>query len=289
MLSKKLYFIFVTGAVIVALVTVFLPDKYNWVSLFMMPFVVLLVLSYMFSPQLNWWWFQKYPPELPLESGLMLLKYFPFYRELSAENKKRFRHRVAMYIEDRAFQAQRGEEEGDVSLELKTIVAANAVMLTFGRKDFILNKFERIFIYLQAFPSPNHKFLHASELNEEDSCLVFSAEHIVLSFRESQKYYNITLHEFARAFQLTYSDFSYPIFEDSVWSGLGKEKISSFLGFPEKDIDLLGVSVNFFFNSPEKFKALMPKGFEEFQTIFNLNPLKKGDPVVDKTVVEGVP
>ncbi|MCF6274826.1 MAG: F0F1 ATP synthase subunit A, partial [Robiginitomaculum sp.] len=94
------------------------------VPVVVLPFVVLLVLSYMFSPQINWWWFQKHPPELPLESGLMLLKYFPFYRELSAKNKKRFGHRVAMYIEDRAFQAQRGEEEGDVSLELKTIVAA---------------------------------------------------------------------------------------------------------------------------------------------------------------------
>ena len=289
MLSKKLYFILVLGASIVALVATFLPSNYDWISLFMIPFVVLLALVYMFSPQIDWWWFQKHPPELSTELGLILLKYFPFYRELSAENKKRFRHRAAMYLADRAFIAQRGEGEGAVPEDMKVMVAANAVMLTFGRKDFILNKFERIFIYLQAFPSPDYQFLHASELNEEDSCLLFSGEHIVLSFRAPQKYYNVVLHELARAFQLSYPDFDYPSYDNSVWDGFGKEKISKFLGFSSKDIDLFGVSVNFFFFYPEKFKELMPQSFDKFQTIFNLNPLKKRDPVVDKKVIEGVP
>jgi len=289
MLSKKLYFIFTLGAIIFTLIVVFSARSYTWISVFIIPFVVALCLTYVFSPQIDWWWYQKHPPELPGSLGNLLLKYFPFYKNLSVDNKKRFRQRTAMYLEARGFYARRGGGDTSVPIDLRTIISANVVMMTFGRKDFILKKFERIFIYLQAFPSPNYKFLHASELNEEDNCYLFSGEHIHLSFRQPEKYYNIVLHEYARAFQLSYPEFDYPTFEDTIWSGQGKEAISKFTGMPEEQIDPMGVSVNFFFNYPEKFKELMPKGFERYVSIFNLNPLETRDPVVDKSIIEGIP
>ena len=290
MLSKKLMSIFGGIASLILFVTAVILDReYSWVSLFMIPFVVGLLMSYVFAPQIDWWSFKRNPPDLPGFLGNLLLTHFPFYQSLSAVNKTRFRQRVAMYLEARGFFAQRGGEEGEVPLDMKTMVAANVVMLTFGRKDFILKKFERIFIYLQAFPTPNHQYLHASEINEEDECLIFSAEHLTLSFRQPDKYYNIVVHEYAQAFQLTYPNFDYPTFDDSIWSIWKKEQVVKYMGMPEEKIDPLGVSVNFFFKNPEKFKELMPNGFENYQTIFNLNPLQKGDPVVDKSVVEGVP
>jgi len=290
MLSKKLMSLFGGAASLILFVTAVILDRqYSWVSLFMIPFVVGLLMSYVFAPQLDWWSFRRNPPDLPSFLGNLLLTHFPFYQNLSAANKTRFRQRVAMYLEARGFFAQRGEEEGEVPLDMKTMVAANVVMLTFGRKDFILKKFERIFIYLQAFPTPNHQYLHASEINEEDECLILSAEHLTLSFRQPDKFYNITLHEYARAFQMTYPNFDYPTFDDSIWGVWKKEQVVKYMGMPEEKIDPLGVSVNFFFKNPEKFKELMPNDFEKYQTILNLNPLKKGDPVVDKSVVEDVP
>ena len=290
MLSRKLYFIFTTGAIIIALIVVlFLPRTSNWVSIFIVPFILALALSYVFSPQIDWWWYQKHPPELSGSLGNLLLQHFKFYKNLSVENKKRFRHRTAMYMEARGFYARRGNEDGNVPLDIKTMISANVVMMTFGRKDFILDKFERVFVYLQAFHSPNHKYWHASELNEEDECFLFSGEHIMLSFRQPEKYYNVILHEYARAFQLTYPQFDYPNFDESMWSGFGKEAIAKYTGIPEEEINLLGVSVNFFFNYPEKFKKLMPKGYEQYTSIFNLNPLDARDPVVDKSIVAGIP
>ena len=61
------------------------------------------------------------------------------------------------------------------------------------------------------------------------------------------------------------------------------------MGMPEDKINPLGVSINLFFEAPAMFKEMMPNDFEKYQTIFNLNPLQKKDPVVDKSVVEGVP
>jgi Mlc titration factor MtfA (ptsG expression regulator) len=290
MLSKKLMSLFGGIASLILFVTAVILDReYSWVSLFMIPFVVGLLMSYVFAPQLDWWSFKRNPPNLPSFLGNLLLTHLPFYQNLTAANKTRFRQRVAMYLEARGFFAQRGEEEGEVPLDMKTMVAANVVMLTFGRKDFILKKFERIFIYLQAFPTPNYQYLHASEINREDECLIFSAEHLTLSFRQPNKYYNIMVHEYAKAFQLTYPNFDYPTLDESIWNNKGKKQVAKYMGIPEDEINQLGVSVNFFFENPEKFKELMPKGFEKYQTIFNLNPLQKNDPVVDKSVVEGVP
>lgn len=290
MLSKRLMSIFGGIASLILFITAVILDReYSWVSLFMIPFVVGLLMSYVFAPQIDWWSFKRNPPDLPGFLGNLLLTHFPFYQNLSATNKTRFRQRVAMYLEARGFFAQRGGEEGEVPLDMKAMIAANVVMLTFGRKDFILKKFERIFIYLQAFPTPNHQYLHASEINEEDQCLIFSAEHLTLSFRQPNKYYNIIVHEYAKAFQITYPNFDFPTFDDSIWAIWEKEQVVKYMGMPEEEIDLLGVSVNFFFNHPEKFKELRANDFEKYQTVFNLNPLQKGDPIIDKSVVEGVP
>lgn len=290
MLSKKLYLLFGTGAIIMILiVAVILPREQDWMSVFIIPFIFLGTLSYVFSPQLNWWWYQKHPPELPGNLGNLLLKYFPFYQNLSAENKTRFRRRTSMYLEARGFKAMAGGEERDVPLDLKLIIAANSIMITFGSKDFILDKFERIFVYLQAFPTPDRPYLHASELNEEDTCFLFSAEHIVLAFQQPDKFYNLVLHEFARAFQMTFPKKNYPELKDATWEYWKKDNISKFLAIPEDEITQLGVSFNFFFQNPQKFKSLMPDDFERYKQVFNIDPLNAKDPVIDKSAIANVP
>lgn len=247
MLSRKLMFAFTMGAILFALlVAVFLDYEYQWLSVFIIPFVVALALTYVFSPQIDWWWYQKHPPELPAGLSNMLMQYFPFYKNLSKENKKRFRHRVEMYRQARGFVARIGKEDNDVPEDIKTIIAANVVMLTFGKKEFILDPFERVILYMQAFPSPQFpKHLHASEIFEEDHVVLFSGEHLTLSFREPQKYYNIALHEYAKVFRIVYPNFEYPDFDENIWRGFSKEAISKFIGLPE--VDAFPVSVNFFF------------------------------------------
>ena len=282
MLSRKLYFVFTLGAILFALlVTIILPPAYKRLSIFIVPFVIMLALTYVFSPQIDWWWYQKHPPKLANMLSNMLMRHFSFYKNLSAENKKRFRQRVEMYKRARGFYARLGKDDADVPEDIKTIIAANVVMLTFGQKEFILDPFERIIVYMQAFPSPRFQQLHASETQLEDHVFIFSAEHLTLSFRQPQKYYNIALHEFAKAYREVYKKYDYPEFDEKVWGGFSKEAITKFIGFPE--VDAFPVSVNFFFLYPKKFKEMMPEVFEKYQTIFNLNPLNSSDPVVDKT------
>ena len=288
MLSKKLYFVFGMGAIITMLAVVFLLTWHDrWVALFMVPFVLLLCLTYVFSPQIDWWWYQKHPPKLSDGMSMMLMKFFPFYKNLSAENKKRFRQRTQMYIEARGFYGKLGGDDEDVPHDIKTIIAANAVMLTFGKKEFILDPFERVFIYLQAFPSPQFpEHIHASEIEIEDSVFIFSAEHINFSFRSPQKYYNIVLHELSKAFKIINDQFDYPTFDERIWNGFSKDVILKFMNLP--DVEAYPVSVNFFFYYPEKFKAVLPEVYEKYKTIFNLDPINGIDPIVDKQPILNV-
>ncbi|MEM6963198.1 MAG: zinc-dependent peptidase [Bacteroidota bacterium] len=290
MLSKRLYLIFGSGAIFMfVLVVFFLPRESRWVSVFIIPWVVLLVMTYIFSPQVDWWWYQRNPPELPGSLGNLFLKYMPFYQDLSVANKKRFRQRVAMYLQARGFFAKRGSEDGEVPLDMKAIIAANVVMLTFGRKDFILKDFERIFIYLQAFPSPNHQYLHAAELNKEDDCVLLSGEHVMLSFRQPRRFYNVMVHIFANAYQLCFPTYDYPSFEEFMWEGWGQAATVKYLGIPEEEMNKFGVAANYFFHFPRQLKENNSRTFDIFCGIFNLNPLNKKDPVVDKTEVANVP
>jgi len=288
MLSKKLYLLFTIGAAIpVILVVFFLTWHDRWVALLMVPFVMLLTVTYIFSPQIDWWWFQKYPPNLSEPMSAMLMNYFPFYKKLNAAQKQRFRSRTRMYAEARGFYGKLGGDNESVPIDIKTIISANAAMLTFGKKDFILDPFERVFLYLQAFPSPQFpEHIHASEIEMEDHVFLFSAEHINFSFRNPQQYYNIVLHEYAKAFKSVYNKFDYPEFDERIWNGFPKDAILKFMNLP--DVDTYPVSVNFFFYYPEKFKEMLPDVYEKYKTIFNLDPINGADPIVDKQPILNV-
>ena len=288
MLSKKLYLVFgVLSILTILAVKVFLTWHDRWVALFMVPFVILGCVAYVFSPQIDWWWYQRNPPDLSEPMAAMLMKYFPFYKKLSAANKKRFRSRTQMYLEARGFYGKLGGDDDPVPHDIKTIISANVVMMTFGKKDFILDPFERVFLYLQAFPSPQFpEHIHASEIEIEDNVVIFSAEHITYSFREPSKYYNIILHEYAKAYKFVHKEFDYPEFDGRIWDGFSKDVILKFMNLP--DVEAYPVSVNFFFYYPEKFKEVLPDVYEKYKTIFNLDPINGVDPIIDKQPILNV-
>ena len=288
MLSKKLYLVCGLGAIIMILIsTFFLSWHDRWMTLFIVPFVLMGALAYVFSPQIDWWWYQRNPPDLSEPMAAMLMKYFPFYKKLSAANKKRFRSRTQMYLEARGFYGKLGGDDDPVPHDIKTIISANAVMMTFGKKDFILDPFERVFLYLQAFPSPQFpEHIHASEIELEDNVMIFSAEHINFSFREPSKYYNIVLHEYAKAYRFVNKKYDYPVFDERIWNGFSKDVILKFMNLP--DVEAYPVSVNFFFYYPEKFKEVLPDVYEKYKTIFNLDPMNGTDPVIDQKPILNV-
>lgn len=239
-------------------------------ALYIIPFVVLLSLNYIMSPQINWWWYQKHPPQLDSRIRFIIEKHSAFYQSLSEEDQKKFRDRVALYMEANEFIAKGME---GVPEDVKGVIGANVAHLTFYREDFLLPKFEHIIIYPQPFPSPQYlEHWHTAEIHVEDGVVLLSAEHLMKAFLQPERFYNICLHSYANAFMISYPEYDYPELGEEIWStleqvtGFSKEFVTACIGLP--DISPLPVSIVAYLMNPTKFQKLLPNLFLQYQQIF---------------------
>lgn len=238
-------------------------------AVYIVPNVVAMVVIYMMSPQIDWWWYQRRPPKLPGRLVEMFATRFPFFQKLSPPNKTKFCHRVALYMEATEFMPKGMEK---VPLDVKAVVAATAVQLTFGHDDYLLNKFDHIIIYPHPFPSPQYKEWHACEYYEEDGVVMFSAEQLMAGFAQPKKFFHIGLYEYARVFMRSHPEVKMPELGDDMWqkleliSNFPKAAIEKWVGLNKLDVS--AVAVVHFFVFPERFKMADVEMYQRLAAIF---------------------
>ncbi len=233
------------------------------------PPVVLLALVYVLSPQVDWQWYKRNPPDLPGPIRQMLFQY-PFYQRLPEGEKKRFRQRTALFAIGNEFIPQGMET---VPKDLQYMIAACAVTLTLGQKEFLFRKFEHIVVAPRPVPTPQYpERFHASEIYEPDGVVLFSAEQLAPGFMQSEQYFNIGLYEYARVYIRSYPQKAYPRMGEDAWpaleriGGFDRAWIEKWINLP--DIDVAAVAIAHFFTFPERFVAEMPAEFKAYQLIF---------------------
>lgn len=237
------------------------------------PFVIGAALIYILGPQINWWWYSRHP--LDLSPGLteLLERFCGFYQRLDAAGKKRFRERVGLFRMGTDWDPVAWPDDV-LPPDVEVALAAQAVMLTFNRPAFLFEKFEKVIIYPKAFPTPEYPFLHGSELFEPDGCLLFSAEQAMPGFLQPERYYNIGLHEYAKAYILTYPNEPYPVMSTpDIWekleqvSGLSREQVESLIGIA--GAEPLPVAIHHYFVFPKRFDEIFPAETTLFKQIFD--------------------
>ncbi len=234
------------------------------------PFMA-LVLVFVFSPQIDWWWYRQHPPQLPKKLLAFLEKYSRFYRELPPLEQNKFRERLALFPMAKDFKSQ--SEDGTVPEDIKMVVAACALPLTMHQSEFLLPKFETVIVYPKPFPSPQYpKHFHSSEIFEEDGVLIFAADHLLKGFMTPQQYYDIGLHEWARVWMLSMPNMVWPDLADDFWTQLTdmsrfpQEAIEKSINRP--DVELLPAAMVHFFHFPTQFQQIAPAVFDQFQALF---------------------
>jgi len=241
----------------------------------MIPPVIVIALIYIFSPQINWWWYNKRPPEL--ESGLqrMLERFCPFYQQLDDAGRKKFRERVALFRMGTDWMAVGWPEDMEqVPPDVQLALSAQAVLLGFHQDDLLFHRFEKVIVYPQPFPSPDHLYAHASELHAGDGCLLFSAEQVMLGFTQPAQWYNVGLHEYARVFHLTHPDAPWPELpeDDALWeklrlvSGMPRKHVDAVIGI--EDTEALPMAIHHYFTFPDRFRVALPEVAAAFDGIF---------------------
>ena len=258
-------------------------------NILILPLVLIAVVIYLLEPQLNWWWAKRNPPKIDEKMQMLLQQHNPFYQRLSLEEKKRFRTRMALYMEAKEFRPLGGPET--VPADAMGFIAAAAVQLSFGQEDFLMEPFEHILIYPGAFPSPQYPtYLHTNEHFKEDGVIMFAVKGIMDSVRHSPKTYHIVLHEYAAVFEETFLNKDFPDLSSDIWESLeamskmNQDFVDKSIGIPETPVR--PVSIHHFFMFPRKFKELLPDLYAAYVAIFNLDPVEGHTPVVDGRVVE---
>ncbi len=234
------------------------------------PFLALAII-FILAPQINWWWWKRNTPDLPEGLADLLEKQCPFYQKLTTNEKADFRGRVFMSMHGYDFLGKAFPKDA-VPVDLKAIIAANAVTVSWPRKEFLFRKFEKIVVYPQAFPTPRFQSLHGSEMQAEEGLVIFSGELLIKSFLQPLLYFNVGLYEFARAAMKSWPDEPWPEFAEADWLGFqqvmpfSKGLVEAQIGLP--GVDLTAVAAHHFFQNREGMRAVFPQQTADFEKIF---------------------
>lgn len=269
MFANKLIAPFALAALLFLALAWVVDERY---AIYFVLFLVISALIYIFSPQINWWWYNRNPPDISPQLQAYLERYSSFYRRLPAAERRRFRSRIFLFNLGNEWEPLAFPDE-ILPPDVQLAIAAQAVMLTFGRPQFLFDKFEKIIVFPRPFPTPEHPYDHASEMHEADGCLLFSAEQVMLAFAQPGKWYNIALHEYAKAMYLQYPHEPWPAFSDeNVWvklesvSNMPKTLVEAMIGIEKPEA--LPVAVHHYFLFPERFAATFPAENNAFSRIF---------------------
>jgi len=243
----------------------------------MIPFILCAAVTYILAPQINWRWYQRWPPDLTDTLTALLERFSGFYERLVPLEKKRFRTRVALFRMSIDW-VPMGFQEDQLPPDIELALASQAVMLTFMKEEYLFKQFEKVIVYPLPFPSPEFPFAHASEIYEKDGCLLFSAQQVLQGFIQPKQYYNVGLHEYARVFIASYPHEAYPDFSaEDVWgklayvSNMDRVFIESIIGLA--GISVLPVAIHHYFIFPERFQAAFPNETDVLDKVFNRTTL----------------
>ena len=116
---------------------------------------------------------------------------FEFYQKLDSKNKRYFEHRVATFIDKYPFY---GKEGLIITDEMKVLIAATAIMLTFGMRNYLFNVIDKVIVFPDIYYSSMNDNYHKGEFNPLMSAIVFSWKHFLEGYEISNDNLNLGLH-----------------------------------------------------------------------------------------------
>ncbi len=228
-----------------------------------------------FSPQINWWYYHRNPPDVEPEVRHMLERQDNFYNALAPLKKELFRNRMALFMMGTQFMPQGWES---VPHDIEAIVAACAVKVRFGQEELLFKTCERVVVYPTSFPSPMHpEEWHSSEWFEEDGVVLFSAKELVRGFFQPTQFLQLAVYEYCRIFRVENPKLSWPEIPDDPWSiiqkisGWDSVVIHQMIGL--QSVDPGAVLSTLYFTHFHKMAQVEGRWTEKFEVIFGSTPI----------------
>ncbi len=265
---------FLGAFAMMALVFLYLAwsDDPSWAP-FMIPPVLLAAVTYVLSPQLDWWHFQRRPPAVPEGFLRLLSKKNKLWKNLGPPTRKRLLQHMMLYTKAHSFT---GKSIKKVPEDAKMVIGFYASLLTLNRGDYLLKPYERIVFYPHPFPSPEVEELHISEHHPADGVLVFALPYVMNAFLAPDQFFQPALYELGRVCVVLWEEQPWPkvteAHEDhlSIISRFPKASTRKVIG--GKEVDYLGLAIHHFFQFPDRFQQELPDLFSELSACFSLDP-----------------
>ncbi len=221
--------------------------------------------------------------QLSVSQKAILKNHFSFYKNLTEKEKRYFEHRVALFIKDKDFIGRDGNRITD---EVKVLISATAVMLTFGFRDFYIGVISKIVVYPNKFYSNTNNAYHKGEFNPKLKALVLSWEDFIAGFNDENDNLNLGIHEFTHAIHINSMkerDVSSTIFSDSFKEltkllSANEDLRSKLMGSDyfrkyafTNQFEFVAVIIENFIETPQEFKLQFPKVYDKVKQMLNFN------------------
>lgn len=210
------------------------------------------------------------------------LSAIPYYQRLSVKGKALFLDRVLTFMFSKTFEGKNGLKVTD---EMKIMISASAVQLTFGLKRFRLENIETIYIYPETFYLANDRREFKGGTSSSGN-MHFSWKDFREGYTDDDDNYNLGLHEMSHALKLS-------VLADASFDARFGSYLDTWLEIADKELERIkhgkpsflrsyaktnrheffAVCVEHFFENPEEFKTALPDIYNHLAVLLNQNPL----------------
>lgn len=196
---------------------------------------------------------------------------FPYYQRLNQKHKDEFVKKLELVLTGKSFVGRSGLKV--VTPEMKLLIGATIVMVTFGWNDLSLPHFSKILIYPDTYYSTISKQYHRGEVNPKHGIIVMSWSCFLNGMGNENDGINLGIHEVAHALKLENqifyngeSEFFNPEVYDSFQklsnTEIGKIKAGNLTVFRSSagldDDEFFAVALETFFEKPHEFFEYNP-------------------------------
>jgi MtfA peptidase len=200
----------------------------------------------------------------------MLLDNFVVYKLLGEKERKLFEKRVCRFISMKDFRAGSNIEE--ITDEMRVMVAASAIQLTYGYPDVYFNHFQTIILFAEEYYSTITGHYHEGEVNA-GGAIVLSWKNFRSGFSDLTDGRNLALHEMAHALRLT------NIVDNDEYDFIDSKTMQDFEELAGIEMQKIENNENSFFrtygaaNLQEFFSVAVECFFEKAKEFQNYNPV----------------
>lgn len=215
----------------------------------------------------------------------ILKKYSAFYNVLTSSDKVIFEKRVQRFMHSKRF-IPRGVDQ--VTDEMRVLISATAIQMTFGLGGVFLSHFDKILIYMDAYYSHITQKYHLGEVNPRAGMIIISWKSFVDGFANLNDSLNLGIHEMAHAihFENKIRNEEFEFLDAEALKKL--EQITSvemvkiqsgephfFRGYAgTNEYEFFAVALEYFFEKPVELDAALPELYNTLARLLNQDLIK---------------